>query len=78
MINLDFRWPEASTKRGLALFITGGLALGQALTSADGLTLALLSQETFWLALGTLTSGLIGMFQPDTPAGGEGPTEPPP
>ena len=64
MIRLKINLAEASTRRGLALFVAGGMALGHILTG-DGLSWALLTQETFWLAIGTLISGMIGLCVPD-------------
>ena len=65
-MKLQVHWQEASTKRGLALLVAGGLALGQ-LLSGDGWSWTLLTQDTFWLALGTLISGVIGLCVPDRP-----------
>jgi|APTNR8051073442_1049403.scaffolds.fasta_scaffold00443_19 hypothetical protein len=66
---LQFNLGEASTKRGLAMFIAGSLALyhlvfGQgAAPNVD----AILERADFWLGVGAQLSGLIGMFVGDEP-----------
>lgn len=66
---LQFNLSEASTKRGLAMFVAGSLALyhlffGQgAAPNVD----AILERADFWLGVGAQLSGLIGMFVADEP-----------
>lgn len=66
---LRFNLREASTKRGIALFIAGSAALYHLFFGAGeppNLD-ALLARADFWLSVGAQLSGLIGMFLPDEP-----------
>jgi len=66
---IQFNLSEASTKRGLALFIASGIATYQ-MVFGSGVVIdigALAHRAEFWLAIGGSLSGFIGMFFPDEP-----------
>jgi hypothetical protein len=65
-MNLNFQLSEPSTKRGLALASASALALLQLAPTASSAT-ALLVRPEFWLSMGGLISGIIGMFTSDAP-----------
>jgi hypothetical protein len=66
---VQFNLGEASTKRGIALFIAGSVALYHLLLGAgDAPNLdAVTARAEFWLSIGAQLSGLIGMFVADEP-----------
>ncbi|HRY14866.1 MAG TPA: hypothetical protein P5330_03200 [Candidatus Competibacteraceae bacterium] len=66
---IQFNLSEASTKRGIALFIASGIAVYQMLfgSGAPVEIEALAHRAEFWLAIGGSLSGFIGMFFPDEP-----------
>lgn len=66
-MNLNFQLGEASTKRGLALASASALAILQMLPTA-GSVAALLARPDFWLSMGGLISGVIGIFVSDAPS----------
>ncbi len=61
---IKFNILEPSTKRGLAMASASFGALLQVVPKAQNVT-SLLSQPEFWLAVGGVISGLIGMFTSD-------------
>lgn len=66
---IQFNLSEASTKRGIALFIASGIAVYQMFFGdvAPVDIEALAHRTEFWLAIGGSLSGLIGMFFADEP-----------
>ena len=66
---IQFNLREASTKRGIALFIAGSAALYHLFfgTGAPPNLDAILERADFWLSVGAQFSGIIGMFLPDEP-----------
>lgn len=64
-MNLNFQISEPSTKRGLALASASALALLQLLPTAPTVV-SLLARPDFWLSMGGLISGIIGMLVSDT------------
>jgi hypothetical protein len=69
LTRIQFNLREASTKRGLAMFVAGSVALYHLLWgTGDGPDLdAVLARADFWLGVGAQLSGLIGMFFADEP-----------
>lgn len=63
-MSFRFNWIEVSTKRGLALASGSALSLVQ-IAGSSGSLIEVLAKPEFWVAVGGLASGLIGMFVSD-------------
>jgi len=66
-VSFSFNWIEGSTKRGLALASGSLLSLVQ-IAGNSGSVVEILAKPEFWVAMGGLASGLIGMFVSDEKA----------